>query len=168
MSLVWSSSKSQILWLICFFASAGTLLQKELSKWMTWSHRAVKRTVNAGHVDFLSITFSSDFFAKWFLCKLIMMMATVMMVGAILNICLSRSSYLVSLAPPNSPIAPAYHHSSITSLSICNCIFVYAFALRIFIRPESDCCLALSFTHSLTHSCLVDLIDMTLVCEDAN
>ena len=90
-----------------------------------------------------------------------MMMMTMMMVGAILNICLSRSSYLVSLAPPNSPIAPAYHHSSITSLCICNCIFVCAFALRIFIRPESDCCLALSFTHSLTHSCLVDLIDTT-------
>ena len=28
--------------------------------------------------------------------------------------------------------------------------------------------LPLSVTHSLTHCCLVDLIDVTLVCEDAN
>ena len=41
-----------------------------------------------------------------------------------------------------------------------------------FIGPESDHCLLLSLTHwltdSLTHSCLVNLIDVTLVCEDAN
>ena len=90
-----------------------------------------------------------------------MMMTTVMMVGAILNICLSRSSYLVSLAPPNSPIAPAYHHSSITSLSNCNCIFACVFVFRSCIGHESDCCLALSLTDLLTNSCLVDLIDTT-------
>ena len=44
-------------------------------------------------------------------------------------------------------------------------------ALTIFIGPESDHCLPLSVTHSLTHSltdsCLVNLIDVTLACEDA-
>ena len=42
----------------------------------------------------------------------------------------------------------------------------------IFIRPESDHCLPLSLTDSITHcltnSCLVDLIDVTLACEDDN
>ena len=32
----------------------------------------------------------------------------------------------------------------------------------------SDQCLLLSLTNSLTHSCLVNLIDVTLACEDAN
>ena len=42
----------------------------------------------------------------------------------------------------------------------------------IFIGPESDHSLLLSLTDSLTHwlsnSCLVNLIDVTLACEDAN
>ena len=42
----------------------------------------------------------------------------------------------------------------------------------IFIGPESDHCLPLSLTHSLTDwltdSCLVNLIDVALACEDAN
>ena len=42
----------------------------------------------------------------------------------------------------------------------------------IFIGPESDHCLPLSLsdslTDSLTHSCLVTLIDVILACEDAN
>ena len=42
----------------------------------------------------------------------------------------------------------------------------------VFIGPESDHCLPLSLTHSLTHSltdcCLVNFIDVTLACEDAN
>ena len=42
----------------------------------------------------------------------------------------------------------------------------------IFIGPESDHCSPLSLTHSLTnwltHSCLVNLIDVTLMCEHAN
>ena len=38
----------------------------------------------------------------------------------------------------------------------------------IFIRPESDHWLCLSVTHSLTDCCLVNLIDVTLRCEDAN
>ena len=42
----------------------------------------------------------------------------------------------------------------------------------VFIGPESDHCLPLSLTDSLTdwltHSCLVDFIDVTLACEDAN
>ena len=37
-----------------------------------------------------------------------------------------------------------------------------------FIRPESDHCLCLSLTHSLTDSCLVNLIYVILACEDAN
>ena len=44
--------------------------------------------------------------------------------------------------------------------------------LYIFIGPESDHCLPLSLTNSLTdsltHSCLVNLIDVTLAFEDAN
>ena len=44
--------------------------------------------------------------------------------------------------------------------------------LLIFIGPESDHWLCLSVTHSLTdsltHCCLVNLIDVTLACEDAN
>ena len=42
----------------------------------------------------------------------------------------------------------------------------------VFIGPESDHCLPLSLTdsltNSLTHSCLVNFIDVTLACEDAN
>ena len=38
----------------------------------------------------------------------------------------------------------------------------------LFIGPESDHWLCLSVTNSLTHSCLVDLTDVTLACEDAN
>ena len=42
----------------------------------------------------------------------------------------------------------------------------------IFIGPESDHCLPLSLTDWLTdwltHSCLVNFIDVTLACEDAN
>ena len=38
----------------------------------------------------------------------------------------------------------------------------------IFIGPESDHWQCLSVTHSLTDSCLVNLIDVTLACEDAN
>ena len=45
------------------------------------------------------------------------------------------------------------------------------FLFQIFIGPESDHCSPLSLTHSLTnsltHSCLVNLIDVTLACEDA-
>ena len=40
----------------------------------------------------------------------------------------------------------------------------------VFIGPESDHCLLLSLTdsltNSLTNSCLVNLIDLTLACED--
>ena len=39
--------------------------------------------------------------------------------------------------------------------------------LIIFIGPEFDHWECLSLTNSLTHSCLVTLIDMTLACEDA-
>ena len=38
----------------------------------------------------------------------------------------------------------------------------------IFIGPESDHWQCLSLTESVTHSCLVYLIDVTLACEDAN
>ena len=36
------------------------------------------------------------------------------------------------------------------------------------IGPKSDHCLLLSLTDSLTDCCLVDLIDVTLACEEAN
>ena len=42
------------------------------------------------------------------------------------------------------------------------------FLFTVFIGPESDHWLPLSVTHSLTHSCFIDLFDMTLACEDAN
>ena len=45
---------------------------------------------------------------------------------------------------------------------------IFAQNLDIFIGPESDHCLPLSLTDSLTHSCLVNLIDVILACEDAN
>ena len=38
----------------------------------------------------------------------------------------------------------------------------------LFIGPESDHWLCLSLTHSLTNSCLVNLTDVTLACEDGN
>ena len=38
----------------------------------------------------------------------------------------------------------------------------------VFIGPESDHWLCLSLTPSLPNSCLVNLIDVTLACEDAN
>ena len=40
--------------------------------------------------------------------------------------------------------------------------------LAIFIGSESDHWECLSVTDSLTHSCLVNLIDVTLACEDGN
>ena len=40
--------------------------------------------------------------------------------------------------------------------------------MNIFIGPESDHCLPLSLTHSLTDCRLVKLTDVTLACEDAN
>ena len=40
--------------------------------------------------------------------------------------------------------------------------------LLLFIGPKSDHCLLLSLTDSLTDCCLVDLIDVTLACEEAN
>ena len=42
------------------------------------------------------------------------------------------------------------------------------FILFFFIGPESDHCLPLSVTEQVTHSCLVDFIDVTLAFEDAN
>ena len=50
--------------------------------------------------------------------------------------------------------------------------FSYYGTFLFFIGPESDHCLPLSLTHWLTNwltdSCLVNLIDVTLACEDAN
>ena len=50
--------------------------------------------------------------------------------------------------------------------------FEESYQINIFIGPESDHWLCLSLTHSLTHwltDCrLVNLIDVTLVCEDGN
>ena len=41
-------------------------------------------------------------------------------------------------------------------------------SLSFFIRSKSNHRLPLSITYTLTHCCLVDLIDVTLACEDAN
>ena len=38
----------------------------------------------------------------------------------------------------------------------------------LFIGPESDHCLPFSLTDSLTICCLVNLIDVTMACEDAH
>ena len=47
----------------------------------------------------------------------------------------------------------------------------HSLTVVLFIGPESDHWQCLSVTHSLTdsltHSCLVNLIDVTLACEDA-
>ena len=47
-------------------------------------------------------------------------------------------------------------------------VFGFALDLKLFIGPESDHWQCLSLTDSLTHSCLVNLIDVTLRCGDAN
>ena len=41
-------------------------------------------------------------------------------------------------------------------------------SITIFIGPQSDHWECLSLTHSLTDCCLVNLIDVTLACEDGN
>ena len=46
--------------------------------------------------------------------------------------------------------------------------FFIKWAQLFFIGPESNHCLPKSLTHWLTNSCLVNLIDVTLACEDAN
>ena len=45
---------------------------------------------------------------------------------------------------------------------------MFYFLGEVFIGPESDHWECLSLTHSLTDSCLVNLIDVTLACEDDN
>ena len=70
------------------------------------------------------------------------------------------------------------HHSSHRPPFATPCTYKTssAFHLLFFIGTESDHWLCLSVTHSLTHSltdsltpsCLVNLIDVTLACEDAN
>ena len=40
--------------------------------------------------------------------------------------------------------------------------------MTVFIRPKSDHCIPLSLTDSLTDSCLVNLINVSLACEDGN
>ena len=47
-------------------------------------------------------------------------------------------------------------------------LLLFMVQLTVFNGPESDNWLPLSVTHSLTHSCFIDLFDMTLACEDAN
>ena len=47
-------------------------------------------------------------------------------------------------------------------------LLLFMVQVTVFIGPESDHWLPLSVTHSLTHSCFIDLFDMTLACEDAN
>ena len=46
--------------------------------------------------------------------------------------------------------------------------FFLVLHIVIFIGPESDHWECLSLTHSLPNCCLVNLVDVTLACEDAN
>ena len=50
----------------------------------------------------------------------------------------------------------------------CSIRFISKPVFNIFIRPKFDHCLPLSVTNWLTHSCLVEFIDVTLACVDAN
>ena len=45
---------------------------------------------------------------------------------------------------------------------------IFLAIIHVIIGPESDHWQCLSVTHSLTNSCLVNLIEVTLVFEDAN
>ena len=53
-------------------------------------------------------------------------------------------------------------------MALSGLVFARKIARMIFIGPESDHCLPLSLADLLTYSCLVNLIDVTLACEDAN
>ena len=57
-------------------------------------------------------------------------------------------------------------HNHFESMIITKCICRAFCVSMFFIGPESDHWECLSLTGSLTHSCLVNLIDLTLVCED--
>ena len=46
-------------------------------------------------------------------------------------------------------------------------MYPYYTSRLVFIGPESDHWLCLSLTHSLPNCCLVNLIDVTLACQDA-
>ncbi len=56
-----------------------------------------------------------------------------------------------------------YQEDGLNRERLCSYLILF-----VFIGPESDHWQCLSVTHSLTHSCLVDLIDVTLGCEDAH
>ena len=52
------------------------------------------------------------------------------------------------------------------NISLAEIIIIIQYTLTVFIGPESDHWECLSLTHCLTHFCLVNLIDVTLACED--
>ena len=61
-----------------------------------------------------------------------------------------------------------HSHNSMTNLVAPGVNVVFSCpSFRIFIGPESDHWLCLSLTHSLPNSCLVNLIHVTLACQDA-
>ena len=60
----------------------------------------------------------------------------------------------------------SFSHPGCQDASICATLALTSF-YRTRVRSLS-CLVSNSLTHSLTHSCLVNLIDMTLACEDAN
>ena len=84
--------------------------------------------------------------------------------------------------PPGRPQSPDVNASSL-QIKTCkqsnqwkqfmgrSCLHIWVSYSTLFIGPESDHWLCLSLTHwltdSLTHCRLVDLIDVTLLCEDA-
>ena len=72
-------------------------------------------------------------------------------------VCTSTTLAHMSSKTPIDPIHP-FSNESLSFLD----------THLIIIGPESDHWECLSLTNSLTHSCLVNLIDVTLACEDAN
>ena len=86
-----------------------------------------------------------------------------------------REKYLLShhsIVPRDIQVSFFYFWSCLFLMILFVMMVIYWQRLYVFIGPESDHWLCLSLTHSLTdwltHSCLVNLIDVTLACEDAN
>ena len=76
-----------------------------------------------------------------------------------------HSGDLTTFSAVLADVAPLEVHINYQLIIVQKMSFILGI---IIIGPESDHCLPLSLTDSLTHSCLVNFIDVTLVCEDAN
>ena len=83
----------------------------------------------------------------------------------------SRSRCWRQIRGSAGPFAPWAINSDSLFVKLCLkliLIYIYKSKKSTSIGSKSDYCLPLSLTHWLTHSCLVDLIDVTLDFEDAN